>query len=800
MGRLAGGAEMRIRNRIGEGDGFTLAEVLIAGVILAVALVPVTGMFDTAFKGIRTFENVEKSTSCAKQAMEQIQAIPFYLAHADDATKNEDWDIDDRFWGVRDPINDNPVPGDSVPSWGRIPEISYYDYGTFQGYEQFRVGVQLAYLEDSTAVAAMHSEWGPRVTGKDRPINSEGDTLHMLLVKVNVYWKVEDGKERSYSIENIVTDTQAIYNFGSSKITVDREPANPSSVLDPNKLNAAAHWSDPPVDIKVTIEGWGFDPDTVRAWLVRNKNVDIEINLTEKTPTVLKGTVNLYSTGTAIPNEPDWAPKAAVGYWTLKTRQEDLFSSYLYNGFIVEYPKPVISNFGNASDMSKTGMNNQTAVPMKVEGGPFVNLVEVPAVRLVKLDENGDIVDQVSGTVTSMTVPSNNGYVTSGCTINATFDLTQASAGEYRMCVVNTREPTYIGHRASDYSAEPYVVTEFRPVVSGITVDKTGGTVVYQNKGNPWAVTISGSDFNQVGTPPVEIYLCSDIVGNLPGGNYVKGTVTSSTSTTIKGTFDVSTLPLGNYIVCVKNLINGVAGWTSDAPLQVTMLTKYIDTFRPDSAYYPAFYENYYDVTSYIEGLGLSAATSITITNGTVTYPVDEYTINSNTKITVKANLINCPAGSNWEVRVYLSGGDYVSAPFSIELGPAKILPANDSKHAVKIYRAGIGFYDGWSVETTSAKAQAYASTTEINATARFEVLGMGFPISGTTTLRVWLGSSWSVQGNYTTTLDRATKTVKITSPDWIMPKETGTCGISVQRVGSAAVDSYPTRWDLVAP
>lgn len=281
----------------------------------------------------------------------------------------------------------------------------------------------------------------------------------------------------------------------------------------------------------------------------------------------------------------------------------------------------------------------------------------------------------------------------------------------------------------------------------------------------------------------------------------MKGIVTSvPNSTTIKGTFDVSSLPLGAYKVCVKNLINGLAGWTSDAPLQVALLTKYIDSFTPDSAYYPAFYENYYDIPSIIDGLGLSAATGITVTNGTTTYTVDEYTINSNTKITAKLNLINCPNGTNWEVRAQLSSGDYISAPFSVMLGPAKILSAHDTKHAIKIYRAGWGSYDGWSVETVATIAKAYSSSAENTATARFVALGMGFPITGTTTLRVWRGSSWAMQANYTTTMDRANKIVQITSADWAMPIDTGSCGISVQRVGSTAVDSYPTRWELVVP
>jgi hypothetical protein len=46
--------------------------------------------------------------------------------------------------------------------------------------------------------------------------------------------------------------------------------------------------------------------------------------------------------------------------------------------------------------------------------------------------------------------------------------------------------------------------------------------------------------------------------------------------------------------------------------------------------------------------------------------------------------------------------------------------------------------------------------------------------------------------------MDRTNKRVLITSPEWDMPDSTGDCGISVQRVGDATVDSYATRWRLV--
>ncbi len=47
----------------------------------------------------------------------------------------------------------------------------------------------------------------------------------------------------------------------------------------------------------------------------------------------------------------------------MKVKQETILSTYLYQGFIVQYPKPVISDFGNAADLSKTGPNYWTPHP-----------------------------------------------------------------------------------------------------------------------------------------------------------------------------------------------------------------------------------------------------------------------------------------------------------------------------------------------------------------------------------------------------------------------------------------------------
>lgn len=786
---------MRFMRRLRGESGFSLAEILVAGVIISVALIPITSMFDTAFKGIRSFENTQRSVDCAKEAMEKIRSMPYYEPYNPTFGKV---DIDDHFWGERTPINYNPgttsPEGASVPDWEEIPEVKFYGYGEFASYPSFRVGVKLAYLKNDTGVAVLKSDWGPMAIGKDRPTDEDNKSIKLLLVQVNVYWMAEGG-ENKYTVETVVTDTEAIYDLGITSITV----LGPPSVMFPNRTNAAAHWPD--TVIQVRIKGWGFKtaPEAnLNVKLVRDKNNDIPITITSKTSDTIEGTLKLYDTGTDIPGEPDWFPRAAVGYWSVKVNQEAIYSTYLFNGFVVMYPKPVISDFGNNPDKSKSGLNNNTAATLRIEGGPFVNKVKNPAVRLIRYGENNEILDQINGTVTSVTVPSGTyGYVNSGCVIIATFDLTKGAPGQYRMHVVNTDDPTLMGHVQSDPSTATYTVIEVKPQVDDAYVYNVTPTErrIYRNAGNPWRLRIEGNYFNMLGNPPLTVWLCSEVVGDQPAGNSVQGTNIGIISTqAFLASFDVSSLPLGSYKVYVRNA-DGRSGWTSGAPITVIPFNGSLSDFFPTTS--ELFWENYYDIPSKITGTGLTEATKVTIYSPTGT-PTEydltgDYTITNDNEIAVNLNLINCSNTRAWKVRVYFIAGYYLERDFTVALGPARIIPANnfgDNRAAIYIWRQ-----DGsYRYETTSARAYARTSRT-----AKFYVRGEGFPIAGNgqTTLRIWKGS-WSLQGNYSTaTVDRANKIVRIESATWTMTNTTGDCGISVQRVGDTYVDSYATRWYL---
>ncbi len=765
--------------------GFTLAEVLIAGLVMVVAMIPIIGMFDGALGAVRNVSNIHASVAAAQTSIEQIKAMPFYEAY-----NGTNRDVDDFFWGSRSPATNNPVAADGGPDWANIPEVPMYAYGAMPNYEAYRVGVKMAYLDDDTSVCGMQQYWGPRTSGNDMPKDIENRQIHLMVFQANVHWMVAGVESGIYAETSSLTDTQAVYNLGIASITVTAPAA-----LIGTLPNAAAHW--PNQTLSVTIKGWGFDPATITASLVRNANNDIPITLTTKTESQLTGTVNINTTGTSGTGHY-WYPKADIGYWSVKVRQKDILSVYLYQGFIVEYPKPLITNFYNKADASKQATDIGGIFTIHADGGRFINIAQNPTMRLVQVVASGDPAI-INGTVTAIT-GSSNGYVDSGCTLEATFNPAGQPAGTYKLEIIDT-QPGQVGHVSSGLTTDEFTIAAFTPFPIDITVNSGGAHYAYNNQGNPWRLKISGSNFNMAGTPPVDVVLCSSITGGLPSGNQVSGTVVSvSGNNTIVADFSLTGLPTGFYYGWVKNNNNSLSGATPTAIFEVRNFSAGISNFAPNAG--SSFYENYYDIPSTITGASLSTANAVKITNGSATYDVtSDATLGGDTSIPLNLNLISCDHNASWKVQVYFPGGVYVERAFTVSLGRAKILAANNTKYAIRIH-AEHGFSNQWNNETASARAWAWRTTwllfIKTAGYATLEVNGMGFPMTGSnTTLRVWKGS-WSAQKNCSVTMDRASKTVKITSDKWEVPDSTGDCGISVQNnVGDTTLDSYATRWYL---
>lgn len=305
-----------------------------------------------------------------------------------------------------------------------------------------------------------------------------------------------------------------------------------------------------------------------------------------------------------------------------------------------------------------------------------------------------------------------------------------------------------------------------------------------------------------VGSPSVEVYICTSVAGGLPSGQTRKGTVQLvQGGQIILADFDLTGLS-GPFMAWVKNLNNNLTGWTSTAPLTVKTFSASATAFTSGTGH---FYENYYDVPGTVTGTGFTCATGLSITNGTTEYQLDasDYSINTDTQIAINTlNLINCNHNDSWKLRIYFSGGtpSYVERAFTVELGPCKILAQNDygdTRAAIYIDRASPTSPE-FSYETTTSKAKARSG---VNAT--FYVRGMGFPISGngTVDLKVYRGTSWSREAtNLVCTMDRANKIVRIQSPSWSMSNTIADYSIEVKRYGSSdAWDNWSNRWSITA-
>lgn len=67
----------QLRDRVGQQDGFTLIEVLVAAVVLVVGLLALLGMLDVASKATQTNRVRQEGTNVAREAVEDVEALSY---------------------------------------------------------------------------------------------------------------------------------------------------------------------------------------------------------------------------------------------------------------------------------------------------------------------------------------------------------------------------------------------------------------------------------------------------------------------------------------------------------------------------------------------------------------------------------------------------------------------------------------------------------------------------------------------------------------------------------------------------
>ena len=67
------------RNLLKEQSGYSLVEVMVAIMLLAIAIIPMVGMFDAGLRAAVLGGNYDKARATANEELEEIRALPFRI-------------------------------------------------------------------------------------------------------------------------------------------------------------------------------------------------------------------------------------------------------------------------------------------------------------------------------------------------------------------------------------------------------------------------------------------------------------------------------------------------------------------------------------------------------------------------------------------------------------------------------------------------------------------------------------------------------------------------------------------------
>jgi len=807
----------KLRSGLQQEGGFSLAEVLVATLVLGIVSGSIMSMFGSSIQVMGTTRSVNTAQACARAVTERLRSLPFYQPY-----QGVSRDMDDFYW---------PADRGLENSWDNVTEVEYKGYDT-EPYPQFRVTVKMVYLNDDTSEAVMRATWGPRTPNYDKPVDTLNRELHMIKFQVKVYWKVsgEETPSSNYSLLTIRTDSDVQANLGVSYCEVT--DLGKRGTAD----NAAQHIYN---TVNLRITGFGFKPGCTAA-LLMPANSDIQVKgLSYVSETELTGYVNLASEGTA--GKP-WSPRAETGGWAVKVTVGNAFA-VLPDGLIVEFPPPVLTSVSPTE-----GANTENNKELTVLGNPIISLPPAggynncsAVMRLVwKNPDDTEDRNKILYDIPSSAVVTGDSYGAGVDQITDRFNLTQTSNGQpistwgpfpqyYYLEVWNVKDYNSVGQKgdvAGSSRSVPFTfrIVELPPQPTQVFQTATP-TRNWGFNNRTYNLTIKGNYFDTING--VTVYLGRGATP--PNAPRVQGTnVVVESTQTIRADFNLAGLA-GSEGWCWVYVINNGTGSSGQAnnvfevrrPPRTTAVTNTDGT---------GYKYNYFDIAVQVDGQDFYSGYSIYYqkTSGGTVYQVGvgdgegAPSFVSSTRMTGYLNLIGLPVGSYniWVGDPYDYNNRVSAASFTSTYGPPVLLstaaPYNPPSVWIKFkYKYWTGFWSDNITTNEIGTSRAWATNrknrswpfAERDVRAEFCVRGKGFldaSTGSTTTLNMGMaGASWNLQAQ----INRANKEVYLktsrydsgvdTSNSYRFVKESArSYNITLTNNNGSGSNSYASRWE----
>lgn len=626
MSRLTGSIRYRMRGE----EGFSLAEVMMAGLILAVSVFPMVGMFDGAYRVSTAATDINTSSACLQFYTEVARSTPFYVAHTE-ADLTTPKDFDDFYWGTRSTVTSN--------NWSSAPRVTMKAFDV-QPYPNMKVTLKMAYLDDELAqgrtleeaanLTVMDSNWKPMALyGYDRPKDENGKALNLIMYEVMVTTK----NGRSFtSTELYASPTDVVANVYIDRVVnvseASKQGTRYNSSAPPECISAPHNVA----GITVRAYGIGFTASDVEAGLVsvrlvNVKDTDLELKNVvygeEDGEEYLEGNVTLMD---GKGDEAPWGPTYRMpGYWHVWLVVNHVIS-VRNNAFVVEYPAPVYheaSSDFHDSDENKAGeektsdetftITNVDYVIDLLQPDPSQNQPGVGAV-IQLVHTNPDLASDASKgiiTATSMQLSSTTkkGYET-GLTVTAHFNFNGKVGGDYMLRIINcisraSASIEVVGNTYFELTSGPFYHLEGPPAISETYVSDTLTAqhrhFAYDDRGYDYVLEITGANFDGgIYTDDIKLGLGGDIsdLNNPSGSNEIlpSEVEVDVENQTIRATFSlapqVEESERGVYWLWVRNsndygaILNPAFEVRAPAPI----------VYGYTLSEYGGFWQNYYDV------------------------------------------------------------------------------------------------------------------------------------------------------------------------------------------------------------